>query len=309
MVPRPWTSGGPLALSSDAPVVGDKITATLEDLDGGVPRTRCGSGESSPDEDERTWSVIAGAQSDVYTPVSDDAGRVLRAMVSYDDAVGTGRSAVSEATAVVDQKGAVTLSPQQPVVGEAVTATLTDADGDVTSQAWQWERSPGIGIPEWSVISVTQSSTYIPVVPEDKGKVLRVVVTYTDGTGSGRDATSAPTERVDQPGAVTLSTSVPDVGIAVTATLADADGNVTGAVWQWQRSAGTGTPSWGDISDADEASYTPVAADEGKLLRTMVGYDDAIGSARSAVSALRLKRWANLARSALTPPYRWWGMS
>ena len=43
----------------------------------------------------------------------------------------------------------------------------------------------------------------------------------------------------------------------------------------------TATPSWGDISDADEASYTPVAADEGKLLRTMVSYDDAIGSARS----------------------------
>ena len=56
-------------------------------------------------------------------------------------------------------------------------------------------------------------------------------------------------------------------------------------IWQWQRSAGTGTPSWGDIPDADAAAYTPVAADEGKLLRTMVSYDDAIGSARSAVSA------------------------
>ena len=39
-------------------------------------------------------------------------------------------------------------------------------------------------------------------------------------------------------------------------------GGVTGVVWQWQRAAGTGTPSWSDISDADEASYTPVAADE-----------------------------------------------
>ena len=56
-------------------------------------------------------------------------------------------------------------------------------------------------------------------------------------------------------------------------------------MWQWQSSVSTGTPSWSDISDADEASYTPVAADEGKLLRTMVSYDDAIGSARSAVSA------------------------
>ena len=79
-------------------------------------------------------------------------GQVLRAMVSYDDAVGTGREAVSAVTAAVDQKGAVTLSPQEPVVGEAVTATLTDADGDITSQAWRWERSPGTGELEWSAI-------------------------------------------------------------------------------------------------------------------------------------------------------------
>ena len=230
------------------------------------------------------WSIITRADAATYTPVSDDAGRLLRAMVTYDDAVGMGRMAVSAATAAADQRGAVTLSPTTPIVGEAATAMLTDADGDVTSQAWQWERSPGIGILEWRAISGEDSSSYTPTAPEDAGKLLRVGVTYTDGTGSGRGATSAPTERVDQRGAVTLSTSVPDVGIAVTATLADADGNVTGAVWQWQRSAGTGTPSWGDISDADEASYKPVAADEGKLLRTMVSYDDAIGSARSAIS-------------------------
>ena len=280
----PLDQRGTISLSSDAPVVGDKITATLEDLDGGVTN-KVWQWESSLDESERTWSTITRADVATYTSVSDDAGRLLRAMVGYDDAVGTGRSAVSEATTAVDQKGAVTLAPQQPVVGEAVTATLTDADGDITSQAWQWERSPGTGEPEWSAISGAPSASYTPTAPEDAGKLLRVVVTYTDGTGSGRGATSAPTERVDQRGAVTLSTSVPDVGIAVTATLADPDGGVRGVVWQWQTAAGTGTPSWGDISDADAAAYTPVAADEGKLLRTMVSYDDAIGSARSAVSA------------------------
>ena len=87
-----------------------------------------------------------------------------------------------------------------------------------------------------------ESSSYIPIAPDDAGKLLRVTVAYTDGTGSGRGTTSAPTERVDQRGAVTLSTRVPDVGIAVTATLVDADGNVTGAVWQWQRSGGYRDP-------------------------------------------------------------------
>ena len=275
---------GTISLSSDAPVVGDKITATLEDLDGGVAN-KVWQWESSLDEGERTWSVITGAGSDAYTVVVADAGQVLRAMVSYDDAVGTGRTAASAATAAVDQKGAVTLSPKQPVVGEAVTATLTDADGDITSQAWQWERSPGTGEPGWSAIGGAESASYTPTAPDDAGKLLRVTVAYSDGTGSGRSATSAPTERADQRGVVTLITIVPDVGIAVTATLADADGNVTGVVWRWQRSAGTGTPSWGDISDADAATYTPVAVDDGMALRATVSYDDEVGTGRSAVSA------------------------
>ena len=153
----------------------------------------------------------------------------------------------------------------------------------------QWERSLGTGELEWSAISGAESSSYIPIAPDDAGKLLRVTVAYTDGTGSGRGTTSAPTERVDQRGAVTLSTRVPDVGTAVTATLADGDGNVTGAVWQWQRAAGTGTPSWSDISDADEASYTPVAADEEMALRAAVSYDDEVGTGRSAVSAATQK--------------------
>ena len=67
--------------------------------------------------------------------------------MTYDDGVGTGRSAVSGATAAVDQRGAVTLVPSTPVVGEAVTATLTDADGGVTDEVWKWERAEGTGEP------------------------------------------------------------------------------------------------------------------------------------------------------------------
>ena len=275
---------GTVSLSTDQPVVGEVSTATLTDADGSITN-QVWVWESSPDEDPLHWSVISGADSATYTPVTSDAGRLLRVRVTYDDGVGTGRSVVSAATAAVDQRGAVTLSPTTPVVGEAVTATLTDADGDITGQAWQWERSPGTGELEWSAISGAESPSYMPIAPDDAGKLLRVTVAYSDGTGSGRGATSAPTERVDQRGAVTLSTSVPDVGIELAATLADADGGVTGEVWQWQRSAGTGMPSWSDISDADEASYTPVTADEGMVLRAKVSYDDAIGSARSAVSA------------------------
>ena len=275
---------GTVSLSTDQPVVGEVSTATLTDADGSITN-QVWVWESSPDEDPLDWSVISGADSATYTPVTLDAGRLLRGGVTYDDGVGTVRSVVSAATAAVDQRGAVTLSPTTPVVGEAVTAVLVDADGGVTNEVWEWERSPGTGDPAWAVISGATSSSYTPTASDDAGKRLRVTVGYTDGTGSGRSAISVATVRVDRRGVVTLSTNVPDVGIELAATLADVDGGVTGEVWQWQRSAGTGTPSWSDISDADEASYTPVMADEGMVLRAKVSYDDAIGRARSAISA------------------------
>ena len=271
---------GVVTLSSDAPVVGQELTAILTDPDSGVTN-EVWEWERSPDLKKRTWSTIADADSATYTPVSGDAGKLLRVKVTYDDGVGTGRSAVSEASEAVDQRGAVTLAPSTPVVGEAVTATLTDADGGVTDAVWKWERSPGTGEAVWTTIGGATSSKYTPVVSDDAGRRLRAVVSYDDGTGEGRSATSAASERVDRRGVVTLSITVPDVGVGVVAVLADPDGGLTGEAWQWQSSGSTGTPVWSDISSATASTYTPVTGDEGKLLRAVVSYGDAVGSGKS----------------------------
>ena len=75
-----------------------------------------------------------------------------------------------------------------------------------TNQVWRWERSPHGTESElvWTPIAGAQTSSYTPVASDDSGKLLRVVVTYDDGTGTGRTATSSATERVDQ-GRCTLS--------------------------------------------------------------------------------------------------------
>ena len=165
------------------------------------------------------------------------------------------------------------------------------AVGEVTGH-----RRPGVGRHQWCGVFRIHATA-----PYDVGKRLRVVVTYTDGTGTARGATSPATNRVDQRGVVSLSTSEPDVGIEVTATLADADGGVTDAIWRWQSSPSAGTPSWSDITDASVASYTPTTPDEGNLLRVLVDYDDAIGSGRTA-TARRCRRWGNPGRSVWIPP-------
>ena len=73
---------------------------------------------------------------------------------------------------------------------------------------------------------------------------------------------------VDRPGSVTIQpTGAPKVGIALTATLSDPDGGVTGVTWAW---ALGGTI----LAGATSNTYTPAAADIGKTLIVTVNYTD-----------------------------------
>ena len=241
--------------------------------------------ERSPGTGNREWSTISGARSNSYRPTAaDDAGKLLRAVVTYDDGVGTGRSATSGATKRVDREGVVTLSPSPPVAGEIVTGTLADADGNITNEVWKWERSVRTGTPVWVVITGATSSSYRPTAADDGGKILRVTVGYDDGIGTGRVAVSASTLAVDRPGVVSLSTVKPVAGEAVTATLTDADGGLLNEEWQWESSPDQETTVWTEIVGVEGSSYTPSAALAGKLLRAVVEYDDATGNGRKAAS-------------------------
>ena len=84
---------------------------------------------------------------------------------------------------------------------------------------------------------------------------------------------------VDEDGAVSLSSSRPSLGAALSATLDDPDG-VTGVPeWTWERSAGRN--KWAVIDGATSASYTPVAADTNTFLRVTATYDDEHGVGKS----------------------------
>ena len=102
-------------------------------------------------------------------------------------------------------------------------------------------------------------------------------------------------ENVDDPGTLTLQWLQPEVGTAITATLADPDADVPTDItvdadgWTWYRSKAA-DPVVGNLShwleitdaDADDASYTPVAAYEGKYLWVNVAYTDPQGDEKTA---------------------------
>ena len=85
-----------------------------------------------------------------------------------------------------DSAGTVTLSSSQLRVASALTATLTDPDGDISNMSWQWASSLN-GSSNWATISGAASATYMPAAA-DVGNYLRATASYTDGHGPGKTA-------------------------------------------------------------------------------------------------------------------------
>ena len=124
--------------------------------------------------------------------------------------------------------------------------------------------------------------------PQDQGtdNVYNVTVTASHSGSSMTKAVAVTVTDENETGAVSLSSTRPRAGTALTATLSDPDG-VTGgtASWTWERS--TGRNNWVAISGATSASYTPAAADTNAFLRVKATYADehGTGHAAEAVSA------------------------
>ena len=82
----------------------------------------------------------------------------------------------------VQEAGTVTITPDSPVkVGEpnsTLTAELTDPDGEVTGEVWQWSRNRSLR-GSWTQIEGATSTTYMPVAT-DAGHYLQATVTYDD---------------------------------------------------------------------------------------------------------------------------------
>ena len=208
----------------------------------------------------------------------------------------------SDAPPLPDRAGTLTLSPTQPRVGAAVTASLTDPDGSISNITWQWAGSPN-GSSNWANIGGAASAVYTPVAG-DVGNYLRALASYTDGHGSGKSARAvsanpvqvAPPPPSDRAGTVTLRSTQPRVGAALTASLIDPDGSISNITWQWAGSP-NGSSNWANIGEAASAVYTPVAGDVADYLRAMATYTDGHGSGKSARAVS-----ANPVQGAPPPP-------
>ena len=114
---------GAITLSSQAPVVGVDLTASVTDPDGGVSSIVWTWSKSS---DQTTWTAIAGATSSTYRPVAADVGSYLRATAAYTDSQGSGKNAQQKTDAPVAAASiGVSVSETALTVAEGASATYT----------------------------------------------------------------------------------------------------------------------------------------------------------------------------------------
>ena len=123
---------GTVRLSLQEPVVGARLTVTLDDPDGSLP-VDSWLWERSPDR--AAWTTVGGATSAAvytYTPVAADVGAYLRATATYGDEADAGQSAEAvSAHPVRELRG-----PRKPVF----------ADGESTIRRTTKTTPPGVNI-------------------------------------------------------------------------------------------------------------------------------------------------------------------
>ena len=129
----------------------------------------------------------------------------------------------------VPEAGEATLSTEQPLIGQAITASVSDPDNGVTIVTWQWERATTTAdAMAWKPIPGATTDTYVPWkrdedddedIVDDDSMFLRATATYIDVTSQADDmsATGKVDERVQMGNdtmPVAKMASTTDTGIA-----------------------------------------------------------------------------------------------
>ena len=107
-------------------------------------------------------------------------------VTATDPSGATAMITVTIAVTNLDEAGTVTLSSEKPTVGDDLTATLGDPDGDLTDVTWQWSKTMTPNMMD-SWMNIGTGGMYT-VMDDDEGYYLRATAMYGDGEGMGKMA-------------------------------------------------------------------------------------------------------------------------
>ena len=174
-------------------------------------------------------------------------------------------------------------------VGSALGAPFTATDDDKDPLTYSLDTA---GAAVFTIDEQTGQVRTQAELDRETTASYRLTVSVSDGkdaAGAPDPATDATIDVVvtvtDAPGTVTLSSTRPLVGRALTASVDDPDSPISVPMWHWERSE-DGT-TWELIVGATTETYTPRAGDLGHALRVTASYTDTdgTGTAKEVTSA------------------------
>ena len=258
---------GTITLSSQQPSSGVELTATLEDDDGINPDVDVTwVWESSPDQN--TWTVIDGADTNSYIPQEEDEGNYLRVTATYDDELGSGKTAQAETdSAVLDMPASnelpafdsgltTTLTVQENTpAGENIGAPITATDGDDTSLTYSLN---GTDAAEFDIVD-TSGQIQTNTVFDYENDTLSYTVTVE--VRDGRDPFGNSDTRVDATIGVTINLTNMDVpAVPAAPTVTATPGAAAGLTVSWTAVEATDeAPVDGYDVQYREKDETPIA--------------------------------------------------
>jgi hypothetical protein len=220
----------------------------------------------------KTWVNANGTNGlSSYTPVEADEGQLLRVALFFTDASGQPETSFVSAGVVQESLAddlVATLDSQTAKQGVTMHV-LGVKDGGTTvttglSYAWQDSSDNGL---TW--VTVGTHSSYTPG-ESDEGKLMQLVVTYADVSGS-----ESSTYSLGMPNDLTMTVdsthALKGTTIHVTGVNDGGTNLSSGVSYAWQVSSDNGL-HWTTVGT--NSSFTPIAADAGDLLQVTATYAD-----------------------------------
>ena len=219
-----------------------------------------------------------GTNNNQYTIVSDDIGKTIKINAQYIDNVGFSENITSTETLPVNTVGSVTITGNK-IVGQTLTASVTDVNGVPTNIAYQWIRVDGAT--ETNI--GTNDATYT-IINDDTGKTIKVNAQYMDNKNYIENITSDATAIINSLGNVVIS-GEETVDNILTAVITDLNG-FTDATYQWIRVDDVDANNITEIyiTGGTNSTYLLVADDYGKKFKVNVQYIDNGGFSENITS-------------------------
>ena len=238
------------------------------------------------------WTSVEMATSATVSNLSNGTTYhfAVRAVNRYGAGAAAERSATPQAPFAVSGPQAKTVAEDSTNVG---TYTTNAPEGTTVVWALSGPDTSALTLSSAGALSFDSAPNYESPTDAGKNNVYDVAVSAhpNDVTQADTVEVAVTVSNVDEAGRVSLTTTAPQVGTAVTATLTDPDGSITGASWAWDKAAeGEGAEGAeegeGTYGEADVSSYTPTTSDIGRTLQAKVSYNDGQGTGKKAESAI-----------------------